>query len=47
LREIKINATIIVEGRVPRIPPIFVPYRSAIIVIRIIIAAERTKGIIT
>ncbi len=35
----------IVDGRVPKIPPILVPYRSAINIIKITIKAERIKGI--
>ena len=41
---IKMNAIIMVEGSVPSIPPIFVPYFSAITVIIITIIAERTNG---
>ena len=41
---IKIYATIIVEGSVPSIPPVFVPYFSAISIIKITTAAERKKG---
>ena len=42
----KIKATIMVEGKVPKIPPVFVPYFSAITVIIITTKAERTNGII-
>ena len=41
---IKINAIIMVEGSVPSIPPTFVPYFSAIMVIIITIIAERMNG---
>jgi len=41
---IKINAIIIVDGKVPSIPPIFVPYFSAIIVMIITISADRING---
>ena len=43
-RAIKINAITIVDGRVPKMPPVFVPYRSAINIIRITIIAERING---
>ena len=42
----KIYATTTVDGIVPMIPPVLVPYFSAIIVIRITTAAERINGII-
>jgi len=42
--EIKTKAIIIVEGSVPRIPPTFVPYFSAMMVIMITISADRTNG---
>ena len=42
---IKRKAMTIVEGRVPSIPPTFVPYRSAIIVIKMTTNAERKNGI--
>ena len=44
---IKINAIIIVDGSVPIIPPIFVPYFSAITVIIITINADKINGKIT
>ena len=42
--EIKTKAIIIVEGSVPRIPPTFVPYFSAMMVIMMTISADRTNG---
>ena len=47
LNPIKRNATTVVCGRVPIIPPIFVPYRSAIIVIIITIKDVNIKGIMS
>ncbi len=41
---IKMNAIIMVDGSVPSIPPTFVPYFSAIIVMIITIIAERMNG---
>ena len=40
----KMNAIIIVDGIVPRIPPIFVPYFSAITVMIITIIADSMNG---
>ena len=47
LRAIKTNVITIVDGIVPIMPPIFVPYRSASIVIKVAIVAERVNGMIT
>ena len=41
---IKINATIIVDGSVPSIPPAFEPYFSAINMTRMTTSAESIKG---
>ena len=41
---IKTKATTIVEGSVPRIPPTFEPYRSAINIMIITTNADRIKG---
>jgi hypothetical protein len=41
---IKIKAIIMVEGIVPKMPPTFVPYFSAIIVITITIKADNKNG---
>ena len=40
----KIRAITIVDGNVPRIPPIFVPYFSAIAIIITTIIADKIKG---
>jgi hypothetical protein len=45
-KAIKTKATIIVDGKDPKIPPVFVPNFSAIIVIIITINADIIKGII-
>lgn len=44
VKAINKNATTIVDGRVPNIPPTFVPYRSAIKVIMTTITADIAKG---
>lgn len=44
LREMKIKAITIVEGSVPRIPPILVPNFSATTVMMITIRAEKRNG---
>ncbi len=41
---IKIYATTIVDGRLPKIPPVFVPYFSAINMIIITIDADKING---
>ena len=44
LQAIKIYAIMIVDGKVPRIPPVLVPYFSAIIVIIITTNADNMNG---
>lgn len=46
LNAIKIKATTIVDGRVPIMPPVFVPNLSAITVINITMIQENRKGMI-
>lgn len=46
VRAIKRKAITIVDGKVPRIPPTFVPYLSAIIVIKTTTNADNMNGTI-
>ena len=45
-RAMKRNAMMMVEGSVPMIPPVFVPYFSAMMVTRITTSADKAKGMI-
>ena len=43
-KEMKRNAMMIVEGSVPMIPPVFVPYLSAMMVMSTTTSADNAKG---